>query len=112
MIVILHQGGGGRLHSSPALSKYMNISFQILSTYLSGITSSLKTFCNLLDLLRKYKIVNIKIINAVIQLTELPTITFIAFCFLLSLIPVSVSKLTIPVGVESKINKFRLLHKK
>ena len=61
-----------------------------LSSYLSGITSSFTTRCNLLDLLRKYKIVNIKSINAVIQLTALPIIIFMIFSLLLSLIPISI----------------------
>ena len=71
------------------------------SSYLSGITSSVTTCCNLLDLLRKYKIVNMKSINAVIQLTAMPIITFMTFSLLLSLIPVS-------VDTKSKLNKFSL----
>ena len=78
-----------------------------LSSYLSGITSSFTTCCNLLDLLRKYKTINIKVINAVIQLTALPTIIFVTLSLLLSLIPVSVG-LTGLVGAESKLNKFSL----
>ena len=72
-----------------------------LSNYLSGISSSLTTCGNLLDLHRKYRIVNIKSINAVIQLTAMPTIILMSLSFLLSLIPVS-------VGFESKLNKFSL----
>ena len=72
-----------------------------LSNYVSGISLSLTTCCNLLDLHRKYRIVNIKSINAVIQLTAMPTMIFKSLSLLLSLISVS-------VGFESKLNKFSL----
>ena len=73
-----------------------------LSNYVSGISSSLTTCCNLLDLHRKYRIVNIKSINATTQLTAMPTKTFMAIS-LLSSIP---DGLKVPVGFESKLNKF------
>ena len=72
-----------------------------LSNYLSGISSSLTTCCNLLDLHRKNRIVNIKSINAVKQLTAMPTMICMVLSLLLSLITVS-------RGFESKLNKFSL----
>ena len=78
------------------------------SIYLSGAASSL-TFCsfcsfNLMYLLRKYKITSIKNTNAVMQPIALPTKIFMLFH--LSLI--SLSSISILIGVESKLNRFLL----
>ena len=67
------------------------------SIYLSGTSSCLASCSNLLYLLRKYKITSIKVTNAVVQPTALPTTIFM---------PLHLSFISVFLGAESKLNTF------
>ena len=79
-------------------------SFFKFSDYLSGSTSSLTSWSNLLYLLRKYKITSTKNTNAVMQPTALPNI----MVMLLHLYSISVLSSISVLGVESKLNRLLL----
>ena len=83
---------------------FTKCSFFKFSFYLSGSTSSLTPWSNLLYLLRKYKITSTKNTNAVMQPTALPNI----IVMLLHLYSISVLSSISVLGVESKLNRFLL----
>lgn len=78
----------GRGYILPQFSTFIWILVLKFYSYLSCTTSSLATWCDLS-------------VNAVIQLTALPTVAFLVLCLLLSL-------KSVWVGVESKPNKLTL----